>query len=329
MTKTRKKWAYQEIESLHNKPFFELVSEAHTVHIQHHNPAEIQVCSLISIKTGGCPEDCKYCAQSARYKTEVTSSPMMRIDEVVERAKEAISQGGATRICLGAAWREVRDSKHFDDILQMIKEICNLGVEVCCTLGMLKEQHAKKLKEAGLFAYNHNLDSSEKFYKTIITTRTYQERLQTLDIVGKEGLSVCCGAIVGMGETVVDRLEFLHTLTQLKTLPDSIPINQLTQVLGTPLEKAAPLPIWDVIRMIATTRIIFPKAVVRLSCGRASMTLQDHALTFFAGANSLFYGERLLTVPNGSVDQDREMFELFQLKKTKSKSKAISERFTS
>lgn len=317
MNKKMKKWSYTEIEALYNKPFFELISLAHQVHLKSFDPSEIQVCSLISIKTGGCTEDCKYCAQSARYTTSVTPSALMRIDEVIEKAKEAIEKGGATRICLGAAWREVRTSKHFDDILQMVKELNQLNVEVCCTLGMLQEEHAEKLKKAGLKAYNHNLDTSETFYKEIITTRTYQERLKTLDIVAKAGISVCCGAILGLGETVQDRLEFLHTLTTLKKTPDSIPLNLLTQVSGTPLENEPDVPIWELVKLVATTRIFFPKSLIRLSCGRAKMNLKDHALCFFAGANSLFYGEKLLTVPNGSIDQDKEMFELFQLKKRK------------
>lgn len=228
-------WSLEELQGLYNLPLLSLISQSHLIHIQNHRVEQIQVCHLISVKTGGCPEDCKYCAQSSRYSTSVSAQPMMQYEQTLDLAKKAI-QRGVTRICLGAAWREIRDNKQFEQVLSMIKGIAELGVEVCCTLGMLNESQAKRLKEAGLYAYNHNLDSSEQFYKTIITTRTYQDRLKTLDIVQKAQLSVCCGGIVGMGETIQDRLQLLLTLCKRQPHPESVPINKLTQIPGTPLE---------------------------------------------------------------------------------------------
>ncbi len=314
MEQNKRNWSIDEIYSLYHSPLFELMTRSNAIHIQNHDRQEIQVCVLISIKTGGCPEDCKYCAQSSRYKTSVPSQPLMEKDEVLRQAKKAIDQG-ATRICLGAAWREVRDSKQFDQVLDMIKAITALGAEVCCTLGMLQEHQARRLKEAGLYAYNHNLDTSEKFYKSIITTRTYQDRLDTLDCVANAGISVCCGAILGLGETILDRLEFLHTLSQLDPYPESVPINRLVPIPGTPLEHQAETSIWDLIRMIATSRIVLPKAMIRLSAGRLAMSYEQHALCFLAGANSVHASERLLTLPNTPLDKDQAMFELFNLKR--------------
>ena len=304
----------EELKKLHDSPLMTLVSQAHAVHKQFHNLEEVQVCNLISIKTGGCPEDCKYCAQSSFYATGVKAEPMLSLEKVLEEAKKALARG-ATRICLGAALREVRDGRQFEEILSMVKAITELGVEVCCTLGMLKESQAERLKEAGLYAYNHNLDSSENFYKTIITTRSYEDRLRTLDVVEKAGIGVCCGAILGMGETVEDRLAFLLTLAKRDPLPQSIPINRLTAVKGTPLEGASPLSFWDMLRMIACTRLVIPQAMIRLSSGRIEMSYEMQALSFFAGANSIFMGEKLLTVANSSVDQDEQMFSLLGLRK--------------
>jgi biotin synthase len=307
-------WTIEELKELYAMPLLELVSKSNPLHRQFHEPAEVQVCSLISIKTGGCPEDCKYCAQSSRYQTPVSAQPMMQYETVLNEAKKAVDRG-ATRVCLGAAWREVRDSKQFEEVLQMVKGITALGVEVCCTLGMLKEHQAKRLKEAGLYAYNHNLDSSEKFYKAIITTRTYQDRLNTLDIVEKAHLSVCCGGILGMGEEPIDRLELLLTLCRRNPHPESVPINQLSQIPGTPLEDQPKISIWEMIRAIAVARIVLPKAMIRLSCGRIEMSYEQQALCFLAGANSIFAGEKLLTVANTSMDRDEEMFQLLGLKK--------------
>lgn len=307
-------WTTEELSELHNKPLLELITEAMEVHGQFHKRGEIQVCHLISIKTGGCSEDCKYCAQSSRYQTSVKAQPMMQYEEVLEEAKKAIARG-TTRVCLGAAWRGVRDSRQFEETLRMVKGIAELGVEVCCTLGLLNELQAKKLKEAGLYAYNHNLDSSEKFYKTIITTRSYQERLHTLDIVEKSKISVCCGGIIGMGETDQDRLELLFTLATRDPHPESVPINQLSPIPGTPLENRLPLSSWEVIRVIAIARILMPKTMLRLSAGRVEMSYQEQALCFLSGANSIFAGEKLLTIPNTSMDSDEKMFHLLGLKK--------------
>lgn len=307
-------WTIEELKELYAMSLLELIAKANLLHNQFHKPCEVQVCSLISIKTGGCPEDCKYCAQSSRYQTPVSAQPMMQYESVLNEAKKAI-QRGATRVCLGAAWREVRDSKQFEEVLQMVKGITDLGVEVCCTLGMLKEHQAKRLKAAGLYAYNHNLDSSEKFYKTISTTRTYQDRLNTLDIVEKANLSVCCGGILGMGEDPIDRLELLLTLCRRNPHPESVPINRLSQIPGTPLEDQPKVSIWEMVRAIAVARIVLPEAMVRLSCGRIEMSYEQQALCFLAGANSIFAGEKLLTVANTPVDKDEEMFQFLGLKK--------------
>lgn len=307
-------WTLEELKELYAMPLLELVSRSNQLHKQFNEPAEIQVCSLISIKTGGCSEDCKYCAQSSRYQTFVSAQPMMEYEVVLNEAKKAVERG-ATRVCLGAAWREVRDSKQFEEILQMVRGITDLGVEVCCTLGMLKEHQAERLKEAGLYAYNHNLDSSEKFYKTIITTRTYQDRLNTLNIAEKANLSVCCGGILGMGEDSVDRLELLLTLCRRNPHPESVPINRLSQIPGTPLEDQPKISIWEMIRAISVARIVLPEAMIRLSAGRIEMSYEQQALCFLAGANSIFAGEKLLTVANTSMDKDEEMFQLLGLKK--------------
>jgi biotin synthase len=307
-------WTLEELKELYAIPLLELISKSNHLHNQFNEPAEIQVCSLISIKTGGCPEDCKYCAQSSRYQTSVSVQPMMQYEAVLDEAKKAV-QRGATRVCLGAAWREARDSKQFEEVLRMVKGITDLGVEVCCTLGMLKEHQAERLKEAGLYAYNHNLDSSEKFYKTIITTRTYQDRLNTLDIAEKANLSVCCGGILGMGEDPVDRLELLLTLCRRNPHPESVPFNRLSQIPGTPLEDQPKISIWEMIRVISVARIVLPEAMIRLSAGRIEMSHEQQALCFLAGANSIFAGEKLLTVANTSIDKDEEMFQLLGLKK--------------
>src|ERR1700733_15347146 len=307
-------WTIEELKELYAMPLLELVSKSNHLHNQFHEPAEVPVCSLISIKTGGCPGDCKYCAQSSRYQTSVSAQPMMQYESVLNEAKNAAARG-ATRVCLGAAWIEVRDSKQFEEVLRMVKGITDLGVEVCCTLGMLKEHQAERLKAAGLYAYNHNLDSSEKFYKTIITFRTYQDRLNTLDIAEKANLSICCGGILGMGEGPVDRLELLLTLCRRNPHPESVPINRLSQIPGTPLEDQPKISIWEIIRAIAIARIVLPEAMVRLSAGRIEMSYEQQALCFLAGANSIFSGEKLLTVANTPVDKDEEMFQLLGLKK--------------
>lgn len=316
-------WTLQELKELYEMPLLELISKSNHLHGQYHELSEVQVCSLISIKTGGCPEDCKYCAQSSRYQTAVSAQPMMEYEAVLKEAKKAVDRG-ATRVCLGAAWREVRDSKQFEEVLKMVKGIADLGVEVCCTLGMLKEHQALKLKEAGLYAYNHNLDSSERFYKTIITTRTYQDRLDTLEIAEKANLSVCCGGILGMGEDFSDRLELLLTLCKRNPHPESVPINRLSQIPGTPLEDQPKISTWEMVRAIAVARIVLPQSMIRLSAGRVEMSYEQQALCFLAGANSIFAGEKLLTVANTPIDRDEEMFQLLGLKKRPAFAKGFS-----
>jgi len=307
-----KEWTKQEILDVYNTPLMELMYKAAEVHKAKHKVGEVQVSSLLSIKTGGCPEDCAYCPQAARYHTEVKVHKLMSLAEVTEAADNA-KNGGASRMCLGAAWREVRDNKDFDKVLDMVKTINSKGLEVCATLGMVTEDQAKKLADAGLYAYNHNLDTSEENYNNIISTRNYDDRLNTLKNVRKAGLTVCSGGIIGMGETIEDRVGMLYTLSLLRPQPESVPINALVAVEGTPLEDQPPVPIWDMVRMIATTRIILPKTAVRLSAGRQEMSLEGQALCFLAGANSIFAGEKLLTTPNPAFNQDMEMFKLLGL----------------
>lgn len=309
----RSDWTLEELQTLYALPLIELISNAHRIHAKFHQTGEVQLCSLISIKTGGCPENCKYCPQSSHYQTTVKAQPLMQCDEVVREAEKAIARG-ATRICLGAAWRQVRDGKQFDEVLAIIKSVADLGVEVCCTLGMLQKHQAEKLKQVGLYAYNHNLDSSEKFYPTFVTTRTYQERLNTLDVVRQAGLSVCCGGIIGMGETISDRLELLWTLCRRSPHPESVPINRLIPVPGTPLEEQPDVSSWEMIRMVAVARIAMPQTMIRLSAGRSNRSFEEQALCFLAGANSIHIGEKLLTTKNQPLDKDLEMFEILGIK---------------
>ncbi len=309
----RNNWTLQEIESLYHTPLLELIYQAATLHRQYQDTAEVQVCTLLSVKTGGCPEDCAYCPQAARYHTDINVQSLMKTDEVLEYARRA-REAGSTRFCMGAAWREVRDNKDFDRVVEFVQEVNKLGMEVCCTLGMLNEHQAKRLADAGLYAYNHNLDTSPEYYGEVITTRTYADRLRTLDNVREAGISVCCGGIVGLGETHEDRIKMLHTLATLPEHPESVPINALVRVKGTPLENNDKVDVWDMVRMIATARILMPGAMVRLSAGRAEMSVSDQALCFMAGANSIFAGEKLLTTPNPSFDADHEMFKLLGLK---------------
>jgi biotin synthase len=297
---------------LYNKPLLELVFEAATVHRQFHDPREVQMSSLLSIKTGGCPEDCGYCPQAARYHTNVDAHKLMTVDSVVEQAKNA-KANGSSRLCMGAAWREVRDNRDFDNVIEMVKAVNDLDMEVCCTLGMMNEDQAKRLKNAGLFAYNHNLDTSPEFYDDIISTREYQDRLNTIDNARKAGISVCSGGIIGMGEAVEDRMGMLLSYMAMETPPESIPINALVAVEGTPLEDQKPIEQWEMIRMVATTRIAFPEAVVRLSAGRTKMSMEGQALCFMAGAGSIFAGDKLLTTPNPEFNEDKEMFEILGL----------------
>jgi len=309
----RHDWTKDEIREIHDTPLLELIVRAATLHRLYHPSHQVQVCSLINFKMGGCPEDCKYCPQAARYHTDVKASPMMEEEEIMAKARKAL-ENGATRVCLGASWRSVRESPQFETVLRVVKAITAMGLEVCCTLGMLTESQARRLKECGLYAYNHNLDSSPEFYKTIITTRSYDDRLKTLDAVEKAGITVCCGGIIGMGETIEDRIGLLYMLANRNPHPESVPINILMPVPGTPLEDRPPVPIWEMVRMIATARILMPKAMVRFTAGRIGRSLEEQALCFLAGANSIFSGEKLLTRPNPDWEEDKNMFKLFGLK---------------
>ncbi|MFH1004271.1 MAG: biotin synthase BioB [Bacteroidota bacterium] len=321
-----KKYSKEEIKDIYNFPLLNLIYRAATVHRTFHNPSEIQVSSLLSVKTGGCTEDCGYCSQSVHHQTDIDTNKLISVEEVVSSAVRA-KENGASRMCLGTAWREVKDNGDFDKVLKMIRAVTNLGMEVCCTLGMLTEEQAKKLADAGLYAYNHNLDSSKDFYKKIITTRKYDDRLNTIKNIRKAKITVCCGGIIGMGEGVDDRIELLYSLSCLEPQPESVPINALIPVKGTPLENRNPVPIWDMVRMIATARIVMPKSMVRLSAGRTLMTLEGQALCFLAGANSIFAGEKLLTAPNPEYNADMEMFKLFGLssKEVNQNKKVISD----
>ncbi|MEJ1933052.1 biotin synthase BioB [Nostoc sp. NIES-2111] len=309
-------WQTAEIRAIYNMPLLELIYQAASVHRQFHNPKQIQVCKLISIKTGGCPEDCGYCAQSSRYQTEVKAQALLDKQTVVEIAQNA-KEKGVSRVCMGAAWREVRDNSQFDRVLEMVKDVTDMGLEVCCTLGMLTAEQAKRLEDAGLYAYNHNLDTSSDYYSTIITTRTYSDRLNTIENVRQTNVTVCSGGILGLGESVDDRVSMLQTLASLNPHPESVPINILSQVEGTPLENQPDVPIWDVVRMIATARIVMPTSDVRLSAGRARLSQVEQALCFMAGANSIFSSDdkKMLTVttPCPDYDADQEMLNLLGL----------------
>lgn len=313
MTVIRNNWTRGEIAAIYNQPVLDLIYKAATVHREFHNPQEVQVCTLLSVKTGGCPEDCAYCPQAARYHTAVQTHKLMEVSDVIQKAAEA-KEAGSTRFCMGAAWREVRDNRDFDKVIEMVKGVNTMGLEVCCTLGMLSPEQAQKLKDAGLYAYNHNLDTSEEFYDDIITTRTYKDRLDTLEHVRQAKISVCSGGIIGMGEQEDDRIGMLLTLSTLPEHPESVPVNALVPVEGTPLEDQPKVSVWEMVRMIATARIIMPKAMVRLSAGRVRMSLEEQALCFMAGANSIFAGDKLLTTPNPGYVKDQEMFQQLQLK---------------
>jgi biotin synthase len=291
----------------------DLIFRAATTHRKYNDTGEVQVCTLLSIKTGGCTEDCAYCPQAARYNTGVEVQALMKKDEVLEYAKKA-KESGSTRFCMGAAWREVRDNRDFDKVLDMVRGVNELGLEVCCTLGMLTEEQAKKLANAGLYSYNHNLDTSSDYYGDIITTRTYDDRLQTIENVRKAGVTVCCGGIIGLGETHEDRIKMLHTLCTLPEHPESVPINALVPVKGTPLESNTKTDVWDMVRMIAAARILMPKTMVRLSAGRLELSVAEQALCFMGGANSIFAGDKLLTTSNPSFEKDMAMFDLLGLK---------------
>lgn len=309
---TKHDWTNQEIADIYNTPFLDLVYQAASVHRENKDYAEVQISSLISIKTGGCPEDCSYCPQAARYHTDVEVQSMMKLEDVIATAQKA-KDGGASRLCMGAAWREVRDNRDFDKVIDMVKAVNQMDMEVCCTLGMLNAHQAQRLADAGLYAYNHNLDTSEEDYSRIISTRTFDDRLNTIDNVRKANLTVCSGGIIGLGETVADRVSMLRVLANMAQHPESVPVNALVPVKGTPLENQPRVPIWDMVRMIATARIVMPKTAVRLSAGRNEMSVIEQALCFMAGANSIFAGDKLLTTPNPNFADDMAMFELLGL----------------
>jgi len=307
---TRHDWQTIEIVCLLRAPLLDLLDEARSVHQRYHADGQVQLASLLSIKTGACPEDCKYCPQSAHYtkETGLEREALLDVDDVLAKARLA-KDAGATRFCMGAAWRSVKDGPAFDSVLDMVRGVRDLEMEACVTLGMLTEAQAKRLAEAGLTAYNHNLDTSPEFYREIITTRTYEDRLETLAHVRGAGLQVCCGGIIGMGETIEDRARLLQELATLDPHPESVPINALVPVPGTPLEDQPPVEPLDLVRMVATARILMPTSFVRLSAGRSALTREAQILCFLAGANSIFYGDKLLTTANNDVDDDLALIE--------------------
>ncbi len=312
MSKTRQDWTTEEILEIYNKPMMELLYDAATIHRENHDPNTVQVSTLLSIKTGGCPEDCGYCPQAARYHTDIEGNDLMTVSHVKAQALRA-KASGSSRVCMGAAWRNVKDGPEFDQVLEMVRTINKLEMEVCCTLGMITENQAKRLAEAGLYAYNHNLDTSEDYYKDVISTRAFEDRLETIDNVRKSNVTVCSGGIIGMGEQLEDRAGMLVALSSLSPQPESVPINALVAVEGTPMAEMEPISIWEMIRMVATTRIVLPETQVRLSAGRTEMSRVGQAMCFFAGANSIFAGDKLLTTPNPDVNEDMEMFKLLGL----------------
>jgi biotin synthase len=299
----RHDWTVAEVRAIHDLPLFELIDRARAVHKAIHGGDAVQLCTLLSVKTGGCPEDCAYCPQSSHYETAVGPEKMLDVPAVLDAARRA-REAGSTRFCMGAAWREVKDGPAFDRVLDMVRGVKAEGLEACCTLGMLTESQAERLKEAGLDAYNHNLDTSRQNYKSIITTRAFDERLSTLRRVRKAGITVCSGGIIGMGESIDDRCAMLVELARLSPHPESVPINALVRAEGTPLAALPPIDSLEFVRMIAAARIVFPGAMVRLSAGRTELSRETQMLCLYAGANSIFYGDRLLTTPNPGPDED-------------------------
>jgi biotin synthase len=306
MSSLRHDWTRKEARALHDLPLVELVFRAQEVHRQHHEVGAVQLCTLLSVKTGGCSEDCSYCPQSAHHETGVPAERLMSVDDVLAKAKVA-RDNGATRFCMGAAWRNPR-GKDFENVLLMVRGVRELGMEACATLGMLTDDQAGRLADAGLTAYNHNLDTSREHYKKIISTRTYDDRLETLDRVSRSGISVCCGGIIGMGESIDDRCGMLCELAHMHPHPGSVPINALVAVPGTPLEEQPRVEAFELVRMIATARIMMPRSMVRLSAGREGLSREAQLLCFMAGANSIFYGDKLLTTGNPDVEADQALF---------------------
>jgi biotin synthase len=309
----RNNYSREEVAAVYHLPMMELLYQAATVHRAHHDPREVQMSTLLSIKTGGCPEDCAYCPQAARYNTGVKGEGLMKEEDILAAAAQA-KAGGSSRFCMGAAWREVKDNVHFDRVVNVVEKVNEMGIEVCCTLGMLNASQAQRLKEAGLHSYNHNIDTSREYYERIISTRTFDDRMNTIDHVRKAGLRVCSGGIVGMGETEEDRIGFLLILSTMEKHPDSVPINALVAVEGTPLEEQERIPFWDMLRTIAAARILMPASMVRLSAGRLTLSEAEQALCFFAGANSIFTGEKLLTTPNPSQSDDLALLAMLGMK---------------
>jgi biotin synthase len=305
-------WTIDEIREIYHSPILDLVFRAASIHRENNQIGEVQVCTLLSVKTGGCPEDCSYCPQAARYNTGVKVHKLLDKKEVLDKALEA-KNAGSTRFCMGAAWREIRDNSDFDKVLDMVEGVNEMGMEVCCTMGMLTEEQADKLKKAGLYAYNHNLDTSESYYDKIITTRGFDDRLETIGNVRKAGISVCSGGIIGLGESHDERIGMLYTLSTMVEHPESVPVNALVAVEGTPLEEMKRVSVWEMVRMIATARILMPKTMIRLSAGRLDMPVSEQAFCFMAGANSIFAGDKLLTTPNPTFTDDMAMFELLGL----------------
>ncbi len=314
--KAQENISLQKVKKIYHLPLADLVFQAHLTHKKHFHPLHVQTSKLLSIKTGGCPENCAYCPQSAHHNTELKKEKLMDLKEVLKSAKKA-KEEGATRFCMGAAWRDVKDGPLFDRVCEMVSEVKKLDMEVCCTLGMLTLEQAKKLKACGLYAYNHNIDCSKNFYPRIITTRTYQDRLNTLHHVRKAGLTVCTGGIIGMGESHQDRIEFLHQLAVFDPQPESVTINKLIAIPGTPLQDAEAVSALEIVRVIATARIVMPKSMIRLSAGRENMPAADQFLCFFSGANSLFIGDRLLTAKNAKLKDDQSLFQLLGLRPVK------------
>ena len=305
---TRHDWTLGEVRALHELPLFELVDRARAVHLAHHPASEVQLCTLLSVKTGGCPEDCSYCPQSSHYETSVKGEKMLSVEDVVAAARRA-KAAGATRFCMGAAWREVKDGSAFDRVLEMVRAVKGMELEACVTLGMLTDEQARRLKDAGLDAYNHNLDTSREHYRSIISTRSFDDRLATLRHVRQAGITVCSGGIIGMGESLDDRCNMLLELARLDPHPESVPINALVRVAGTPLESLPPIDPLELVRMIATARILMPCSKVRLSAGRTDFGREAQLLCMYAGANSIFYGDKLLTTPNPGEDEDVELMQ--------------------
>lgn len=304
----RHDWTVDELRVLHDLPLTELLYRAQTTHRQHHEPNKIQLCTLLSIKTGACPENCGYCPQSAHFETSVETEKLMDVDEVLAAAQRA-KENGSTRFCMGAAWRDAPQNEQFDRVLEMVRGVRSIGMEACCTLGMLTQGQAEQLAEAGLTAYNHNLDTSPEFYDQVVTTRTYDERLETLRHVRESGVTLCTGGILGMGESINDRMQMLATLAAYDPHPESVPINALVRVPGTPMADRPPLDPFEMVRMVATARLSMPASIVRFAAGRTELSHETQALCFMAGANSIFTGDKLLTTPNPGEDLDRVLME--------------------